>query len=92
MKYASLQTFLYLGKKYILNVCSILCGGEPKDYEKKNDWKKSNGFFCSQLLIASYIGSGIVTVNKESGSYLPGDFSDKTSAWIAFDKDCLSTN
>ena len=24
------------GKKYTLNICSILCGGEPKDYEKKN--------------------------------------------------------
>ena len=75
------------GKKYILNVCSILCGGEPKDYEKKNDWKKSNGFFCSQLLIASYIASGIVTVNKESGSYLPGDFSDKTSGAFKLAKD-----
>ena len=75
------------GKKYILNVCSILCGGAPKDYEKKNDWKKSNGFFCSQLLIASYIASGIVTVNKESGSYLPGDFSDKTSRAFKLAKD-----
>ena len=75
------------GKKYILNVCSILCGGAPKDYEKKNDWKKSNGFFCSQLLIASYIASGIVTVNKESGSYLPGDFSDKTSGAFKLAKD-----
>lgn len=67
------------GKKYTLNICSILCGGKIKDYEAKNEWKKSKGFFCSQLLIASYLASGIVPQDKETGSYLPGDFSQKSS-------------
>lgn len=67
------------GKKYTLNICSILCGGKIKGFEAKNEWKQSKGFFCSQLLIASYIASGIVPLDKESGSYLPGDFSQKSS-------------
>jgi hypothetical protein len=61
-------------KKYILSCCSLCCPSK-KDYEYKNEWSKSDGFFCSQLVAAAYLKCGIMKLNKGSNYYLPGNFA-----------------
>ena len=67
------------GKKYNMSLKDILFRRKPKEYEINGEWSKSKGFFCSQLLVSAYISAGILNVNRTSGSFLPGDFSQKAS-------------
>lgn len=62
-------------KKYRLTACGLCCKLNSQEYEKRNEWKKAKGFFCSQLVIASYLHSGIIKYNSDTRSYLPGTFS-----------------
>jgi hypothetical protein len=61
-------------KKYVLHCCNLCCGGKV-DNEKKNDWRKSDGFFCSQLVAAAYVKCGIMPYTLGTGYYLPGHFA-----------------
>jgi hypothetical protein len=61
-------------KKYVLSCSAILCY-KKKDYERKNNWKDSKGFFCSQLIAAAYLNCGILQYKKGTSYYLPGSFS-----------------
>ncbi len=61
-------------KNYTLNCCNIICT-KKKAYEENNEWGKSDGFFCSQLVAAAYLRCGILTYDKGTGFYLPGSFS-----------------
>jgi len=71
-------------KKYIFSCCA-LCFSRKKEYEIKNEWNKSNGFFCSQLVAAAYLYCGILKNNKSSKKYLPGSFSS-SSNHLEFDE------
>lgn len=72
----------FLGKtkdmKYALPVSIICCPGK-KGYEEKNDWTKSKGFFCSQLVAASYLNMGILDYEKCTLRYFPGSFAQTSS-------------
>lgn len=61
-------------KKYVFSCCALCCS-RKKDYEEKNEWTKSKGFFCSQLVAAAYSYCGIIKYTKSSKKYLPGYFS-----------------
>jgi formate dehydrogenase assembly factor FdhD len=61
-------------KKYLISCCAICCSSKA-EYERKNEWTKSQGFFCSQLVAAAYLKCGIMTYTKGTGYYLPGAFS-----------------
>ena len=63
-------------KEYYLSLKSIVCccGKKPKDYEKKFEWNKSEGYSCSSLLTAAYYHLGIIKLKKGVHSILPGDF------------------
>lgn len=61
-------------KKYKLS-CSAICCASKNDYEKNNEWDKSEGFFCSQLVAAAYLKFNILKYTKGTGNYLPGSFS-----------------
>ena len=66
-------------KKYTLNCCAI-CYAKKREYERKNEWKQSEGFFCSQLVAAAYLKCDIIRYSHGTAQYLPGNFShDKTS-------------
>jgi hypothetical protein len=65
-------------KKYRFSCCSLCCA-KRKDYESKNEWGKSKGFFCSQLVAAAYSYCGILKINKSSKKYLPGSFSSMSN-------------
>jgi hypothetical protein len=65
-------------KKYELSCCALCCA-RKREYEKNNDWSKSKGFFCSQLVAAAYLKFNIIKYTKGTGYYLPGSFAnDKT--------------
>lgn len=66
-----------LRKKYRFSCCSLCCA-KRKDYESNNEWGKSKGFFCSQLVAAAYSYCGILNINKSSKKYLPGSFSSNS--------------
>jgi hypothetical protein len=68
-------------KKYVLSCSAILCY-KKKEYEQTNDWKKSKGFFCSQLIAAAYLKCGIMNYNKGSNGYLPGSFGHNKNLHI----------
>ena len=60
-------------KKYTISCVAICCGGK-KEHEKLNNWKQSEGFFCSQLVAAAYVKCGILEYDSGTGSFLPGAF------------------
>lgn len=64
-------------KPYILSCSKLCCFSAPKQYEIRNEWEKSKGFFCSQLVAASYKNAGIIGTTKKVGLLLPGMFSSK---------------
>jgi len=64
--------------------CSIICCPGKKTFERFNDWGKAKGFFCSQLVAAAYMNMGILSYEKSSSSYLPGNLSH--NAMIPFNK------
>lgn len=66
-------------KKYNLNVCSIICCTKKIDYEKRNQWGQSKGFTCSSLLAAAYINLNVIPYQKDTSSYLPGQFAEKAN-------------
>ena len=51
---------------------SELCCSETKSYENSNNWKDSKGFFCSSLVAASFIYTGVLCSTSTVGKYLPG--------------------
>lgn len=65
-------------KKYVLSCSAILCY-KKKEYEQANNWKRSKGFFCSQLIAASYLKCGILKYDQGTSGYLPGSFSHHKS-------------
>jgi hypothetical protein len=65
-------------KKYVFSCCA-LCFSRKKDYEHRNEWNKSKGFFCSQLVAAAYFYFGILKNNQSSIKYLPGSFSSSSN-------------
>ena len=75
-------------KPYRLTCNKLFCFGKPHDYELANDWSKSKGFYCSQLVAAAYMYAGIMKVKYGAGKYRPGYFSlDKTNEYL-----CLNDN
>ena len=46
-----------------------------KSNERHNNWDKSKGFFCSQLVAAAYLNMGILSYEKATANYLPGKFA-----------------
>jgi len=73
-----LEEFLLKTKnaKYRLPLSIICCPGK-KSYERFNNWEKSKGFFCSQLVAAAYLNMGILSYEKATANYLPGKFSQE---------------
>lgn len=71
-------------KKYSLSCCSICCGFK-KDFEEQNDWIKSDGFFCSQLVAAAYLRCGIMQYTKGTGFYLPGSIGHNKKDFVLND-------
>lgn len=67
-----------MDKKYALPL-SVICCPNKKEFEKKNDWSKSEGFFCSQLVAAAYFKMGIINYDRCSIRYYPGDFSQNSN-------------
>lgn len=62
-------------KKYRLKGCGLCFAEVMKEYEKKNEWDKSKGFFCSQLVAGAYYMAGIMPYVSDTRAYLPGAFS-----------------
>ena len=62
-------------KKYTLSCCGGICCSKKKEFEKNNEWSKSDGFFCSQLVAAAYIKCNILKYYKGTGNFLPGNFA-----------------
>lgn len=62
-------------KKYSLKFCSIMCGSEPTESQKNNEWKKKKGFSCSSLIAAAYLTMNIIKYDKNVNEILPGNFS-----------------
>ena len=62
-------------KKYSLKFCSIMCGSEPTETQKNNEWKKKKGFSCSSLIAAAYLSMNIINYVKNVNEILPGNFS-----------------
>jgi hypothetical protein len=58
---------------------NIICCPSKKDFEEKNNWSNSKGFFCSQLIAAAYFKIGVLKYDKCSLRYFPGDFSQNSS-------------
>jgi len=65
-------------KNYTLPVSIICCPGK-QNFEEKNDWKNSKGFFCSQLVAAAYLNMGILEYDRCSLRYFPGNFSHSSN-------------
>jgi hypothetical protein len=61
--------------KYSLKFCTILCGSEITEVQKKNEWKKKKGFSCSSLIAAAYLSMDILKHTKNINEILPGNFS-----------------
>lgn len=71
-------------KPYRLSINKILCVGNPKQYEKNNEWEKCKGFYCSQLVAAAYMYCGIMEIKYGAGKYKPGHFSlNKTNEYLS---------
>lgn len=64
-------------KPYRLTCNKLFCYNTPKKYEKENDWSKCKGFYCSSLVAAAYMHSGIMKVEHGAGKFKPGNFSVK---------------
>lgn len=71
-------------KDYAFSVCSVICWGEPRDFEKKNEWKKCKGFSCSSLLTGAYYKMGVLEITKDTRSVLPGHFAQKDNKTLTF--------
>jgi len=66
----------------------LFCYGKPKMYEKNNDWSRAKGFYCSSLVAAAYMYSGIMKIEHCSGKYRPGFFSvDKPNSTLSLNDD-----
>lgn len=65
-------------KDYKLPANIICCPGK-REYEEKNNWEKSKGFFCSQLIAAAYFKMEVLKYDKCSLRYFPGDFSQSSN-------------
>ncbi len=62
-------------KKYKLTACGLCCKLNSKEYEKLNKFEQADGFFCSQLVFASYLYAGILHYISDTRAFLPGTFS-----------------
>jgi hypothetical protein len=52
-----------------------MCGSEPTETQKNNEWKKKKGFSCSSLIAAAYLSMNIINYVKNVNEILPGNFS-----------------
>lgn len=79
--YAKANQFINetLGKEYRLKGCGICFVESMKDFEKNNEWSKSKGFFCSQLVAAAFYKCGIMPYDYDSRHFLPGAFSQSAN-------------
>ena len=71
-------------KEYVIALGSIICWSKPKEYERKNEWKKAKGFFCSSLLAGAYYKMGVLEMTKSCRCILPGHFSQKDNTTLKF--------
>ncbi len=74
-----------LKKKYNLNAKYIICPGKAREIEFQNNWDQEEGFNCSSLVAAAYYSFGIIKVDRDSRSILPGKFAeDKSDSYFQF--------
>jgi len=69
-----LHEFLNITEKKEYNIhLGELCCSQIKSYEKTNNWAESKGFFCSSLVAASFMATGVMKSINTAGKYLPGN-------------------
>ena len=64
-------------KDYALSVGAVICWGKPREFEQKNEWKKSKGFSCSSLLTGAYYKMGVLEITHDTRSILPSHYSQR---------------
>ena len=69
-------------KDYALSVGAVICWGQPREFEQKNEWKKSKGFSCSSLLTGAYYKMGVLEITHDTRSILPSHYSQRDNTTL----------